>query len=1023
MALISDVLGIVVAIVIFIFLVLLFFKIFGSPECVNLAKATAEELRIAIDKVALEDKISPWNKEGIPEDNAKNQFVSVPIRLCQRAGAGGAGFSIPFTPIGFRIENLGTGGALSAETPDYILVYETWPENIKYAGGFLSGWSEEQPFSGGAVNSIATYAAIRWGPKIIMNLGKFVAKLPGRIVKLLIKFPVLGEKILNYLGAHRDNKIIRWLLRSAFGSAQGKSIALNMPERFIEDFYGKEYKSTIATLRTMVLEDGIDEFEAMANLGLIESEWDDIAGKYVPITAERYYYKGVIPGVVKDEMYVVNPEFRHLFKTYIELAPNEELKQLYKNTFYIPSWGSRFGTEKIKQKWYKFEYSILHNRFTKWFSDKVIKPTKDTYYDFRDGFREVFHLSPVNRFDSPVKTAAYKKWAFMHFDQFRDYVLDEDNFYNIGFQRALEDVTGKFLSNPSLVSDEDLYKFLVKYDRYYNTFPYEEFISSSTGQIRSFAVNNLKDIIDDSADIAIKKGDWGAWVTFKNKWGLAWDQMTDQQKDNWVSKFMKGYTGSEGLSKYDAGVIYSDFRAQLIKGGVLEQSKIITHGQIRTGMFQNMIDNVKGEMFSLPLRRYDFIKTDEFANAIPNFWLRRTAPATKDWFQMLREKFSKSITALKDFKDELTKNKLYKKTKQFVILDLGRFGSGPLSPFDPLGGGGPYTMRESLRRSTQVIEGGCSERSICMLKAGGVEGPEPGASAFLLDEEVPIGTKVKLWRPKPGLNVRTPTWISTSLFYATVTENPRFHLVSPCFAVAKVWKSGVDGSIYVDIDKGGKCNVTGCPSGIDTPNYCYADEDYMWGESAFDRGNMITTGDAPSASIYVGGALGCAAVMTIATHGNFWSSLKTCSYISIGILTVHTIGATIPYRDVQSWKRQETGWGYWNYQKAGDVCDILDLMASLGGWQAGKGAVKLTETQPGAWWTKSAPGTLSKLGGKLKSNLGMGDLCFFLLVVGDTSLSWPIKTTFPEIWRKGAGLNSTCMEESTAECVWLEKTV
>lgn len=1018
MALISDALGIVVAIVIFIFLVALFYKVFGSLECEKLAISTAEALRVGIDKVGLEDKVSPYYGEGIPPDNAKDQFAVVPIRLCQRSTGGDLTVSIPFVNINLATIPLpfSTGSALSAQMPDYILVYETFPESP-----FWGAWTESKPFESGAVNSIMTYAVIRWGPKVLYNIGKFIAK--GAILKYLIKIPILGEKLLQYLYNHRDNRIIRWMLRAATGSLTESGVSQNIPERLLTDFYKDADKTTIETLRTMVLQDGFEEVDALANLGVIESQWDPTVGKFVPITSETYYYKSIGAGVVREEAFIVNPEFRSLFKTYIELAPNEELKKLYKESFYIPSWGSRFGTEKIKQTWYKVQYSLLNNRFTKWFSNNVIDRTKNAYYSFKNGLRKVFHLNTVDRFDNSLKTASYKKWAFMHFDQFRAYVLDDDNFYNMGFESAIEEATGKILLNPSLVSDEDLYKFLTKYDRYYNTFPYEEFISSSTGQVRSFAVNNLVDVIDDEADKAIRKGDWGAWMTFKNKWGLAWDQMTDTQKDDWVSTFMKGYTGPpDQLPLYDAGVIYSDLRANLIKEGVLDQGKIITHGKIRTNMFQSLINNIKGEMFSTPLRNYNFIYTDEFANAIPNFWLRPVAPLTQDWLQRLHKKLSSGVNALKNFKDMLTNNKLYKKTRQFIILDLGRFGISPLSPFDPVAGGGPFTTREALRRSSQVMEGGCSEKSICMLEAGGVKGPEEGASAFLLDEN--ITSQVKLWRPKPGLNARTPTWISTSMFYASVAENPRFHVISPCFASAKIWKSGRDGNIYVNIDKSNKCNVTSCPTGIDTPNYCYADEEYIWGQDAFSKGNMITTGDAPSTEMYVGGAIACTIAIGSVTH-DYWSALKTCSYISMGILTGHTVGASQVYRDVPSWKRQETGWGYWNYQKAGDICDILDIMASVGSWRSNVAKKQLMQELPQSTLAgqplnsvAAKPSFLSKL----KKNIGAGDLCYFLLTVGDTSLAWPIKTAFPEIWRKGAGLNETCMQETAAECAWVNKT-
>jgi hypothetical protein len=67
---------------------------------------------------------------------------------------------------------------------------------------------------------------------------------------------------------------------------------------------------------------------------------------------------------------------------------------------------------------------------------------------------------------------------------------------------------------------------------------------------------------------------------------------------------------------------------------------------------------------------------------------------------------------------------------------------------------------------------------------------------------------------------------------------------------------------------------------------------------------------------------------------------------------------------------------------------------------------------------KSIGGKLKFVGGKL---FGVGDLCYGLQLIGDTSLSWPIKTPVGEFWKKAATLDDKCMQESAAKCVWLEK--
>jgi hypothetical protein len=55
------------------------------------------------------------------------------------------------------------------------------------------------------------------------------------------------------------------------------------------------------------------------------------------------------------------------------------------------------------------------------------------------------------------------------------------------------------------------------------------------------------------------------------------------------------------------------------------------------------------------------------------------------------------------------------------------------------------------------------------------------------------------------------------------------------------------------------------------------------------------------------------------------------------------------------------------------------------------------------------------------TGISVDDLCYGITVIGDTSLSWPIKTPVGEVWKKATTLDDKCMQESAAKCVWLEK--
>ena len=76
---------------------------------------------------------------------------------------------------------------------------------------------------------------------------------------------------------------------------------------------------------------------------------------------------------------------------------------------------------------------------------------------------------------------------------------------------------------------------------------------------------------------------------------------------------------------------------------------------------------------------------------------------------------------------------------------------------------------------------------------------------------------VKLWRPVSNLvNVAGVEGVLMQ-----VPSHPRFYVVSPCFGMAKVWKSTYEGqrTIFIKIDKYDMNDTSS--------NYCYADEDLI----------------------------------------------------------------------------------------------------------------------------------------------------------------------------------------------------
>jgi hypothetical protein len=110
--------------------------------------------------------------------------------------------------------------------------------------------------------------------------------------------------------------------------------------------------------------------------------------------------------------------------------------------------------------------------------------------------------------------------------------------------------------------------------------------------------------------------------------------------------------------------------------------------------------------------------------------------------------------------------------------------------------------------ATRALEG-CQGNSICLLAKNSPETP------LYLNKEAD-SYDIRVWRP-------VEMWQQFAGLQAAimhVPSNPRFYVVSPCFAIAKVWKTTYDGvdTIFV------------LPEKIETENssnYCYADSDLI----------------------------------------------------------------------------------------------------------------------------------------------------------------------------------------------------
>jgi hypothetical protein len=118
----------------------------------------------------------------------------------------------------------------------------------------------------------------------------------------------------------------------------------------------------------------------------------------------------------------------------------------------------------------------------------------------------------------------------------------------------------------------------------------------------------------------------------------------------------------------------------------------------------------------------------------------------------------------------------------------------------------PGTTYQNFLFRTFIGVPECEGNSICLVSKN-AEYP-----IYLNEKADPYD--VRIYRPVPWWE----NWLGWQAAMMQVPANPRFYVVSPCFAVAKIWKTNYNNkpTIFVAIDKR---SVEG-----EASNYCYADE-------------------------------------------------------------------------------------------------------------------------------------------------------------------------------------------------------
>jgi len=981
----------VIALIILIGIVYLFFSVFGSTECDKLSNTTAIELTNAINKVALEQDVSPWTENSAPPDEKTEYYTIVPIRLCEK-------------------NRMNTVSALfSAQSPTYILAYETFPES-----GYA--WSESQPFSGGATESLLNYVGFKYGLKLATYATKYTVKFAKALwdgsvslVKLKILRWFEASRIKRWLDNNKYYTAVRDFLKRHFSSAVQTTVQDTLEDKLNKKYYPSKFKSLVDDIKGFVKSGLFSEEEALIKAGVIEGVQDPDTGKWI---ANKLYDLNTGNG-----QYIVKQEYRQFMQLFIENTG--EASEMYKGLYHIPSkLGSWFEKQKLK-RWYPLKYSVKNWWQNTWFKKSIDRirgfyddKIKGTWNDWMN------HKEVLTTYDTPQEIGAIKDYAMMH----RDELLQEVKDNPTDFMAQINDINArlgieKVITKADDIADEDAIRLINNYERYYNAniltlyFPREqgELVDKGAkffGKEYYDRAENLRETVFNSKSTLAEIS--AAWQDY-NILSTPAKNLDPVVKQALISKISQGYSKEIDEQVFDD--VYEYARVSAFKNGAFSTNNL--------NLLVSEADKVKADMVVAPLYLSKRLYITEPLKVTDRFL---TPILTEQSFSKL-----KTLTTYG-----------WKRLKRGVFIDMNRVGldTWPITvaPYNWISS--PYSIKQALAEASAVKEGGCSNNAICRIVRMGAQGPTETSNSYLLDRRIPESISVKTWRQKPSVLERTPIGINTISFYLSVPENPRFYVVSPCFGLAKVWKNG--DTVFVDIEKDKKCNVNcsqpgltvGTPSlfggvipsvqytfGVsdkDTPNYCYADEQYVWGVN-----------DEPYWYAYAGEYGTCIGLCMAVTYASGGASLKTClkacGYVTIGTLAVNTLAATQAYRDVPSWERQETGWGYWNYQKAMDICDSIDLISSFGSFSTTKvvGGKVVPVVGEGQKILSTSGLKIQKIASK--TTMGVGDICTAIQVIGDTSLAWPIKTPMPEVWKKAGVLDEKCMQDSASKCAWLRR--
>jgi ASC-1-like (ASCH) protein len=787
---IERAIGIAIAIVITMILAFVFIQLFGAPTCASLANQTALQLKFAINEVADDSfPIFTPNDPSLDEPTDSRYYTTVPIRLCQKYGT-------------FDFFRQFLGGM-----PEYQIYYEHFPEG----GGGI--WNEAYPWSGGAGSTLLFWGAMRGIA--------FAGKIAGKLTKIYI-----GWKGVQFIRQMRDFlqmkpwtyykwtyhqtgfwkllcKIIRAVSPPEFirSGRQLKNITDIIEERqatYILKYLGEgnfistawdpvneevKYEAVgdkivlkdaeIPVKITVIKRDGNDYKEVEQGL-YVRCEQSECGGVLDPEQADWSDTPATYPGqsisdVVKDP------------QNYVQLTinPRQQMKELYEG---LKETQPERAQEIIDNFAFDDTGKVMESNVTNASFIKKIMNENEKRID------EIKNYLQRNSYNMPTTDNSY---TMQTGDEILHRIIALENITNlpdndiIGVLSDGSNVLAKDFKEKILIPllNEESYKFkdMIKtYASIYN-------IPISATVTPEDAVKVLRKIWEEEGGgfVFYHEADLtNIFVRIKDALVKSGGTATVNDIVNEVKK----------LRNYDSYFkIYED------------------HGRITeiTTDLKNIYANVLAtHLGATPQEIYD-----NFSFELELYQLKNIAielgevdkglyGADNDKIKELIENQLGMIIGLFDKSDNTAPITLWSRS-------LKRFIASKIVFIKVLQFFAPNSWIIQGLILTQMTKK-CRGNSICLyVHASQYEGP------YYLSENATNYT-VRLWRPVEPWK----QWAGWTAAMMHVPSHPRFYVVSPCFAVAKVWKTNLDGELTVFVR----------PVKIDTEgssNYCYADSNLI----------------------------------------------------------------------------------------------------------------------------------------------------------------------------------------------------